>query len=83
MSGPARVQVALAAGAGFDRHGMARLRQDTEGAWSAELGEARMRWLGAPEAAPTDGSANERTLTMELERKAGEERDLVLVLQDG
>lgn len=83
VRGPARVQVALAAGAEFDRHGMARLRQDEDGAWCAELGEARMRWLGAAEAKPTDGSARERALTMELELEPGEERDLVLALQDG
>jgi GH15 family glucan-1,4-alpha-glucosidase len=83
VQGPARVQVALAAGAGFDRHGMARLRQDEEGAWAAELGEARMRWLGAPEATPSDDGSRERALTMELELEAGEERDLVLALQHG
>jgi hypothetical protein len=83
VQGPARVQVALAAGAGFDRHGMARLRQDEGGAWSAELGETRMRWLGAEEAKPTDGSSRERALTMELELEPGEERDLVLALQQG
>jgi alpha,alpha-trehalase len=83
VRGPARVQVALAAGAGFDRHGMARLRRDSDGAWCAELGDERMRWLGAAEATPTDGSAHERALTMELELEPGEERDLVLVLQHG
>ncbi|MGN6256480.1 MAG: glycoside hydrolase family 15 protein [Solirubrobacterales bacterium] len=81
--GPARVQVALAAGAEFGRHGMARLRQDSDGGWCAELGEERMRWLGAPEAKPSNGSARERALTMELELEPGEERDLVLVLQHG
>jgi alpha,alpha-trehalase len=81
--GPARVRVALAGGAEFDRHGMARLRQDEDGAWCAELGETRMRWLGAGEARPTDGSSHERALTMEIELEPGEERDLVLVLQHG
>ncbi|MFL5899182.1 MAG: glycoside hydrolase family 15 protein [Solirubrobacterales bacterium] len=83
VDGPARVRVALAAGAGFDCHGMARLRQDEGGAWRAELGETRMRWLGAAEAQPTEGSSRERTLTMELELEPGEERDLVLALQHG
>lgn len=83
LKGPARVEVALAAGAGFDRHGMARLRQDEEGAWCAELGEERMRWLGAAEAKPSDGNARDRALRMELEFEPGEERDLVLVLQHG
>jgi hypothetical protein len=82
VRGPARVEVTLAVGAGFDRHGMARLRQDEEGVWSAESGEARMRWLGAAEARPA-GSPRGRGLTMELELEPGEERDLVLVLQDG
>jgi GH15 family glucan-1,4-alpha-glucosidase len=83
VRGPARVQVALAPGAHFDRHGMARLRQDADGAWCAELGEERMRWIGAGEAKPSGGSARDRALTMELELEPGEERDLVLALQHG
>lgn len=81
LEGPAQVQVALAAGAGFDRHGMARLHQGEDGDWTAELGEERMRWLGAAEAKPTDGSARERALGLEVELEPGEERDFVLVLQ--
>jgi GH15 family glucan-1,4-alpha-glucosidase len=83
LRGPARVEVALAAGAGFDRHGMARLRQDEDGAWCGELGETRMRWLGAAAATPTDGGARKRALRMELRLEPGEEHDLVLVLQHG
>jgi GH15 family glucan-1,4-alpha-glucosidase len=83
VRGAARVQIALGAGAGFDRHGMARLHQDEEGAWGAGLGETRMRWLGAPEAKPSEGGSRERALTMELELEPGEERDLVLVFQHG
>jgi alpha,alpha-trehalase len=83
VQGPARLEVALAAGAGFDRHGMARLRRDEEGAWCAELGEERMRWLGAAEAKPTDGNSRGRAPAMTVELEPGEERDLVLVLQHG
>ncbi|MGN6663063.1 MAG: glycoside hydrolase family 15 protein [Solirubrobacterales bacterium] len=83
VEGPARVGVALAAGAGFDRHGMARLHQGEDGAWTAELGEERMRWVGAEEAQPTEGGARERALALEVELEPGEERDFVLVLQHG
>ncbi|MGN6276247.1 MAG: glycoside hydrolase family 15 protein [Solirubrobacterales bacterium] len=83
VEGAARLDVTLAAGAGFDRHGMARLRQEDDGAWVAELGEERMRWVGAAEAKPGGGDPRERALRLEVRLEEGEERDFVLALQRG
>ena len=83
LEGTAQLDVALAAGAGFDKHGMGRLRQEDDGSWVAQLGEERMRWLGAEEAKPTDGSPRERALALEVRLQEGEERDFVLVLRRG
>ena len=83
IEGEARLDVALAAGAGFDRHGMGRLRREDDGAWVAELGEERMRWVGAAEAKPAGDDPRERALTLEVQLEEGEERDFVLALQHG
>ncbi|HEY1852958.1 MAG TPA: glycoside hydrolase family 15 protein [Solirubrobacterales bacterium] len=79
---PAAVEVTLAAGAGFDRHGMARLRRDGDGAWRAELGEERLAWLGG-QAAEVREEGGGKSLVLELELEAGERHDLVLVLARG
>ncbi|MGN6815859.1 MAG: glycoside hydrolase family 15 protein [Solirubrobacterales bacterium] len=83
VEGEARLGVALAAGAGFDHRGMARLRQEDDGAWTAELGEERMRWIGAAEAKPSGSDPRERALALEMRLGEGEERDFVLALQRG
>jgi alpha,alpha-trehalase len=77
----ATVEVTLAAGAGFDRHGMARLRCGDDGAWRAELGEERLAWLGAEAAEVREGGGQALALRLELE--AGESHDLVLVVAHG
>lgn len=79
VRGPAQLEVALAAGADFDRYGMARLRRE-EDDWLAELGELRMRWQGGGAASPAKGVGRGRALTMELELEAGQHHDFVLVL---
>jgi GH15 family glucan-1,4-alpha-glucosidase len=83
VSGPARLSVSLAAGAGFDRHGMARLQLREDGVWTAALGEERMRWFGAAQATPGEDGVNGRSLGFELTLAAGEHHDLVLVLDRG
>lgn len=83
VEGTARLGVSLAAGAGFDHYGMGRLRREDDGAWVAELGEERMRWLGAAEAKPSGDDPRERALTLEVQLEEGEERDFVLALQRG
>jgi GH15 family glucan-1,4-alpha-glucosidase len=83
VRGPARLTVSLAAGAGFDRHGMARLQQRDDGVWTAALGEERLRWFGAAEATAGEDGVNGRSLGFELNLGQGEHHDLVLVLDRG
>ncbi len=82
VRGPAVLDVFLRAGSGFDRHGMSRLRQDEDGAWTARLGEERMRWDGA-DAARVEEDEDGRLLWMELRLEPGESRDLTLALRHG
>ncbi|OJU85394.1 MAG: glycoside hydrolase [Solirubrobacterales bacterium 70-9] len=83
VRGDARLSVSLAAGAGFDRHGMVRLKRREDGAWTAALGEERMRWFGAGDAEPAEDGVHGHSLTLDLRLGAGESRDLVLVLDHG
>jgi GH15 family glucan-1,4-alpha-glucosidase len=78
--GDARVEVSLAAGANFDRHGMARLRRRDDGVWTGAIGEERLRWYGAADAAPGDGGPHGSSLDLDLRLRDGEHHDLVLVL---
>jgi hypothetical protein len=82
VSGSTPVEVSLAAGAGFDRHGMARLRRQDD-VWLAELGEERMLWLGGAEAEPRGGVGRGQALTMELRLEPGQHHDFVLALERG
>ncbi|HEY0391541.1 MAG TPA: glycoside hydrolase family 15 protein [Solirubrobacterales bacterium] len=79
LDGPARVDVVLSAGAGFDRHGMAALKREDD-AWSASLGEAGMLWLGAADASPRQGSVRGKALYLQLDLEPGQHRDFVLAL---
>ncbi|HEX3737026.1 MAG TPA: glycoside hydrolase family 15 protein [Solirubrobacterales bacterium] len=83
IAGEARLSVALAAGAGFDHHGMARLHRRDDGVWTASLGEERMRWFGAAAASPGEDGVNGPSLAFELRLAEGEHHDLVLVLDHG
>jgi hypothetical protein len=83
VEGPARLEVALAAGAAFDRHGMARLQRRDDGVWTATLGEERMRWYGAGEATPGEDGVHGPSLAFELRLAEGQHHDLVLVLDHG
>jgi GH15 family glucan-1,4-alpha-glucosidase len=79
--GPAAVDVTLVAGAGFDRHGMARLRREDDGAWRADLGEERLAWFGAAAAEVREDGG--KALALRLELEPGESHDLVLALAHG
>jgi hypothetical protein len=83
IEGPARLQVALAAGAGFDRHGMARLGRREDGVWTAALGDERLRWYGAADAKPGEDGVHGTSLLHELRLRARESHDLVLVVDRG
>jgi GH15 family glucan-1,4-alpha-glucosidase len=80
VRGPARLMVALAASAGFDRHGMARLKRRDDGVWTAGLGDERLRWFGAETARPGEDGVNGPSLSLELRLEEGDAHDLVLVL---
>jgi hypothetical protein len=80
LKGAPRLAISLAAGANFDRHGMARLKRRDDGVWTAALGERRLRWYGAGEAAPADRGVHGTSLAMELRLEQGARHDLVLVL---
>jgi alpha,alpha-trehalase len=79
VDGPARVDVVLSAGAGFDRHGMAALKQEGD-AWSASLGEAGMLWLGGADASPRQGPTRGKALYLQLDLEPGQHHDFVLAL---
>ncbi|HVX32913.1 MAG TPA: glycoside hydrolase family 15 protein, partial [Solirubrobacterales bacterium] len=83
LRGDARLRVALAAGANFDRRGMARPARRDDGVWTAALGEERMRWYGAAAATPREGGVHGPSLGVELRLEEGEHHDLVLVLDRG
>ena len=83
VKGPARLAVALAAGTGFDRHGMARLKQRDDGVWTAALGDERLRWYGAREAKPGEDGVHGPSLAFDLRLRERESHDLVLVLDHG
>jgi alpha,alpha-trehalase len=80
VRGDARLEVALDAGAGFDRHGMAKLRRDEDGVWSAELGEERLLWLGGGGASVTADGHGGKALALRLRLAEGESHDFLLVL---
>ncbi|HEX4730277.1 MAG TPA: glycoside hydrolase family 15 protein [Solirubrobacterales bacterium] len=80
VRGPARLMVALAAGAGFDRHGMARLKRRDDGVWTAGLGDERLRWFGGEAARPGEDGVNGPSLSFELALEEGDAHDLVLVI---
>jgi GH15 family glucan-1,4-alpha-glucosidase len=83
VSGPARLAVSLAAGAGFDRYGMASLQQRDDGVWTAALGEERMRWFGGGAATPGDDGVHGRSLSFELRLDEGDTHDFVLLIDHG
>jgi alpha,alpha-trehalase len=80
VRGAARLAISLAAGAGFDRHGMARLKRREDGAWAASIGEERLCWFGGEEAQRGEDGVNGPSLSLELRLEEGDAHDLVLVL---
>ena len=79
LDGPACLDVELAAGAGFDRFGMAGLGRSDDGIWTATVGESKLRWSGGGEAEVVE-TGGRKTLRMGLELEPGESRDFVLEL---
>lgn len=76
LKGPAVVNVTLAVGAGFGKHGMNRLKC-ADGVWTGRSGPLYFRLAGAVEATVHDG-----VLHLRLEVPAGGGHDLMLELSD-
>jgi GH15 family glucan-1,4-alpha-glucosidase len=77
VEGPAELRVVVDPRAGFGRHRMSRLREDSEGVWNARTGPLRIRLTGAAEAKAVDGALE---FTVRLEE--GGRHDLVLEVSD-
>jgi alpha,alpha-trehalase len=78
--GKARVRVVLDVRGGFGAESLKRLRQLEDGTWTGQLGDGRMIWTGAAEAAPAGDGRGAKPLVMSVELEEGSAHDLVLVL---
>ncbi len=77
QSGPARLRVELQVAHGFGRRSMRQLHRDDQGRWTARSGDLRIRWTGAADARPLDG-----TLVLDVTLEPGDTHDLVLEISD-
>jgi GH15 family glucan-1,4-alpha-glucosidase len=80
LDAPARVRVVLDLRTGFGVRRATRLRRTQDGAWRAQLGEARVTWIGGATAEPREDGRGGRPLSAVLELEPGGTHDLVLVL---
>lgn len=76
VDGEARINVRMDPRAGFGKHALKQLKQH-DGAWTGKTGELHLRWSGAEQAKPEDG-----TLGMDLKLHAGDHHDLILELSE-
>ena len=84
VQGDAKVRVVLDPRGDYGRQTAKEIRRQDDGTWTARVGEAHLRWGGAPNARPRRHGALGTTLELTLEVSAGAHHDLVLVLdQDG
>jgi GH15 family glucan-1,4-alpha-glucosidase len=82
-TGSAKVDVVLDLRAGFGKTPAKRVARADDGTWSAQAGDAHMRWVGAAKAKPRADGHGAKPLVMQLELEEGEVHDLVLVLDAG
>jgi hypothetical protein len=80
VQGDARLEVTLDPRAGFGMDAPRGLRRDDSGVWHTVAGEIHMHLTGLPEARSEPDGHRGHVLRAELTLKAGEQRDLVLVL---
>jgi len=78
--GSARVRVSLDVRGAFGRQRMTRLGRHDDGRWTARVGDARLTWLGAPDAERVPDGHGGRPLVTVVELREGECHDLILVL---
>ncbi|MDQ6709655.1 MAG: glycoside hydrolase family 15 protein [Candidatus Dormibacteraeota bacterium] len=80
LTGTARVDVVLNPRGDFGQGALHKLAKRDDGAWTGELQDARMCWIGGQEAGPqTDGHGG-KALTVSLALEQGAHHDFVLVL---
>jgi alpha,alpha-trehalase len=78
--GVTSLDVRLEPRGGYDRHAVCDLRREDDMTWTAGMAEIHLRCVLTPEARPTaDGTG----LELRLDLEEGQQRDLVLVLDDG
>ena len=82
-TGSAKIDVVLDLRAGFGKTPAKQVARADDGTWSAQAGDAHMRWVGAAKAKPRADGHGARPLVMQLELEEGEVHDLVLVLDAG
>ncbi|PZS06760.1 MAG: glycoside hydrolase [Solirubrobacterales bacterium] len=79
VEGSARVLVTLDLHHDFGRRAARDLRRQDDGTWTARVGEAHVRWGGAPGAKAQRHGNRGTELELELDLRAGAHHDLVLV----
>ena len=78
-SGPASVRVVLNLRTDFGRRGPRGLNHEDDGTWTAQAGDARVRWLGGDRAREESDAHGGKPLVLTLALEEGEHHDLVLV----
>ena len=80
--GTARVDVVLNPRGDFGQDAIRKLSKRDDGAWTGELADTRICWIGGQDATPqTDGHGG-KALTLALTVQEGAHHDFVLVLAD-
>ena len=79
-SGRARLTITLDPRSEFGRKPVKRLTRRDDGAWTGQVGDASMQWLGGNTAEPRGGGHSAKPLVMALTLDEGERHDLVLAL---
>jgi alpha,alpha-trehalase len=80
LKGQPTISVTLSPYAGFGAERMHDLRQEPDGAWTAQVGGIHLLWLGGADAKPESHDAGGTRLRAELSLRPGEQYDFVLVL---
>ncbi len=79
VQGEARVRIMLDLRSDYGHRAAKELHRQDDGTWTAGVGDAHVRWGGAPDAKPHKHGAHGTSLELELQLAAGDHHDLVLV----
>ncbi len=80
VKGTARVDVVLNPRGDYGHSALHKLSQRGDGAWTGELDDARVCWIGGQDAGPQPDGHRGRALTLSLTLEEGAHHDFVLVL---